>query len=255
VDVRIVVEPRTQGTATVTAIVAADETDPIAGNNASQTTTTVTAGGYPRPKSANPIHASLVPAFRACSPDEAGLVHGPPLAHPSCGSPAQASGFLTVGTPDANGPAANMAGYARLSAIGEPAPIDPNNGDQADVGLQLNLTDVRDKTTLADYGGELRAETILRITDQQSTPSGFAAATSTDTTLAFDVPCTPTAATNGGAKCVISTTAEALVPSLVTERRRTIWELGRVRVFDGGADGDTATGPDTLFAVQGIFVP
>ena len=53
----------------------------------------------------------------------------------------------------------------------------------------------------------------------------------------------------------MSTTAEALIPNMVTERKRAIWALGRVRVFDGGADGDTATGPNTLFAVQGVFVP
>jgi len=255
VDVEIQVEPRNQGTNIATATVAANETDPVPGNNAQQTTTAVTPGGYPRPKSASPIRASLVPAYRACNPDEAALVHGPPLAHPSCGSPAQASGYLTVGTPDANGTGANSVGAVRLNAIGEPSPIDPNNGDQADIGLQLSMTDVRDAATLADYGGALRAEMTLRLTDQQSSPSGLASATVTDTTLAFDAPCTPTAAATVGATCAVSTTAEALVPSMITERRRGIFELGRVRVFDGGADGDTATGPDTLFAVQGIFVP
>ena len=255
VDVQLQVEPRNQGTNVATATVAANETDPVPGNNVAQTTTAVTPGGYPRPKSASPVNASLVPAYRACNPDEAGLEHGPPLAHPSCGSPAPASGYLTVGTPDANGRGANSVGAVRLTAIGEPSPIDPNNGDQADIGLELNMTDVRSVGTLADYAGDLRTEMTLRLTDQQSSPSGFASATVTDTTLSFDVPCTTTGATNVGATCAVATTAEALVPSLVTERRRGIFELGRVRVFDGGADGDTATGPNTLFAVQGIFVP
>jgi uncharacterized repeat protein (TIGR01451 family) len=256
VDVQIQVEPRNQGTNTATATVTATETDPIPGNNASQTTTTVTPGGYPRPKSAEPLRASLVPAYRACNPDEAGLVHGPPLAHPSCGSPAQTSGYLTVGTPDANGAAANSAGWVRLHEIGETPPIDPNNGDQADIGLQLNLTDVREKSTLSAYGGEVRAEMALRLTDQHNSPSGAASATVTDTTLSFDASCVGMAGPiNIGSTCAISTTAEALIPGMVTERRRAIWELGRVRVFDGGADGDTATGPNTLFAVQGVFVP
>ena len=41
--------------------------------------------GYPRPKSASPVHVSLVPAFRQCTtPDR---MHGPPLAFASCASP------------------------------------------------------------------------------------------------------------------------------------------------------------------------
>ena len=32
-------------------------------------------------------------------------------------------------------------------------------------------------------------------------------------------------------------------------------QLGQVRVVDGGADGDTATEPNTVFLRQGIFVP
>ena len=34
-----------------------------------------------------------------------------------------------------------------------------------------------------------------------------------------------------------------------------MWELGQVQVADGGADGDAATEPNTIFAVQGVFVP
>jgi hypothetical protein len=37
---------------------------------------------------------------------------------------------------------------------------------------------------------------------------------------------------------------------------RAIWELSKTRVFDGGADGDADTaGDNTLFAVQGVFIP
>jgi uncharacterized repeat protein (TIGR01451 family) len=254
-DVQIQVEPRNQGTNVATATADATEADPVPGNNSAQTTTTVTPGGYPRPKGASPIWVSLVPAYHVCSPDQAALQHGPPLAHPSCGSPAQTSGYLTVGSPDANGAAANSVGHVRIVTIGEPPPIDPNNGDQADVVLELGLSDVRTTPSLADYAGELRTEMTLRITDRLNTPSGSAAATVADTSLSFDTPCTPTGATSIGASCSISTTADALIPGMVTEGKRAIWELGRTRVFDGGADGDAATGPNTLFAVQGVFVP
>ena len=53
----------------------------------------------------------------------------------------------------------------------------------------------------------------------------------------------------------MSTSADAVVPGIAQEGRRAIWDLGKVRVLDGGADGDTQTGPNTLFAVQGVFVP
>ena len=53
----------------------------------------------------------------------------------------------------------------------------------------------------------------------------------------------------------MDTTADALVPNTVTESKRTIWEVGQVQVFDGGADGVGSTTPNTLFGVTGIFVP
>jgi hypothetical protein len=37
--------------------------------------------------------------------------------------------------------------------------------------------------------------------------------------------------------------------------KRAIWELGQVRVYDGGPDGLAATADNSLFAVQGVFVP
>jgi hypothetical protein len=36
--------------------------------------------------------------------------------------------------------------------------------------------------------------------------------------------------------------------------RRT-WALGQVQLWDAGADGNLATDDNTLFAVQGLFVP
>jgi hypothetical protein len=32
-------------------------------------------------------------------------------------------------------------------------------------------------------------------------------------------------------------------------------EIGQLTVSDGGPDGQTATSPNSLFAVQGIFIP
>jgi hypothetical protein len=72
----------------------------------------------------------------------------------------------------------------------------------------------------------------------------------------FDIPCTPDPAANIGSDCSISTTADTLVPGTIKESLRTIWQIGRVRVDDAGPDGNPDTAADnTVFAVQGLFVP
>jgi hypothetical protein len=70
------------------------------------------------------------------------------------------------------------------------------------------------------------------------------------------VTCTTTASTSIGSDCSSVTTANALMPGLVTNGNRAIWELGQVQVYDGGADGNSGTtGDNTLFMNQGLFVP
>jgi hypothetical protein len=39
------------------------------------------------------------------------------------------------------------------------------------------------------------------------------------------------------------------------EGKRAVREAGQVRVFDGGPDGLAGTAGNSLFAVQGLFVP
>ena len=69
----------------------------------------------------------------------------------------------------------------------------------------------------------------------------------------------PCSATGGseGASCSVTTTADAVTGGNVAkEGKRAVWELGQVKVFDGGGDGDAdTTGDNTLFAVQGLFAP
>ena len=95
------------------------------------------------------------------------------------------------------------------------------------------------------------------MTDKDNTPSpgGPGAATVQEFPLPLFASCTPTADTTIGSLCSIATTANTLVPGQVKEEKRSNWQLGQVQVFDGGADGDADTTPNTLFAVQGIFVP
>jgi lipase/uncharacterized protein/lipase (class 2) len=218
---------------------------------------TVSLDGYARPRGASPVTIALVPAYEECT--SASGSHGSPLASPSCSPATQGSHYLTVGTPDANGKASNAAGKLELRSIGE-NPIDPNNGDQADVGITTTFTDVRNKSDLSDYTGELRVVLGLRITDRYNGDSLDYPATLTDTPFAFNVPCSATTGPAGGS-CSLTTTADAVMPDVVREGKRAVWALGRnagpapVQVFDGGPDGDGDTADNTLFATQGLFAP
>jgi hypothetical protein len=191
----------------------------------------------------------LVPAFNGCV--SSNRTHGAPLAYGSCAPPSQSSSYLTVGTPDANGTAAGSSGFALFRTItGNPA----TTADEADVSLQLSLTDVRRRSDLSDYGGELKVMTRLRITDKDnggSNPSG----TVVDTAFTAALPCLSTSATTIGSTCSLSTTADTLVPGYVKEGRHSVWDLAQIQVDDGGADGVASTAPNTAFLREGVFVP
>jgi hypothetical protein len=107
---------------------------------------------------------------------------------------------------------------------------------------------VRDAATLEDHTGELTARLALRITDRGSaTLPGGGDDPATVSDMALDVPvrCTATA-DEPGANCSASTTVDALIPSAVAERRRSIWALGQVEVLGPG---------EQPFLRQGIFIP
>ena len=109
-------------------------------------------------------------------------------------------------------------------------------------------------------GVDLHARTMfLRVTDRDNgcCPTGQPdAGTVVDSPLSFTLTCAATSDTTIGSTCSIATTADALVPGMVTEGKRAIWQVGQVQVTDGGEDGITATAADnTLFAKQGLFVP
>jgi hypothetical protein len=191
-----------------------------------------------------------VPAYTPCTAPNS--QHGGPLASGSCDPPRQASPYLTVGTPDANGQPADSTGSVRLDVVaGNPS----TPADEADVPVGAKITDVRDKADLSDYTGELEARLTLQITDTSSGVSGSDPATAVDAPLRITIPCSATSGTSGST-CSIATTADAVVPGVVPEGRRSIWELGQVEVFDGGADGlASSTGDNSPFERQGLFVP
>lgn len=212
-------------------------------------------GGYARPRGATPLRASLVPAYQECTNGNGNRMHGPPLAVLSCNPPQQASLTLTVGTADANGQLPNSVGSARYDVtVGNP--FTPAN--EADVRLAVSITDVRKRIDLSDYTGELSATTSVRMTDHDN-DAGLGSysdpATAEDVDFPATVPCTGTTNSQIGASCTLSTTFNALMPGAVVEERKSNWQFGIVNVFDGGPDGLAASGPNTLFATQGIFAP
>jgi glucose/arabinose dehydrogenase/PKD repeat protein len=215
------------------------------------TDTTYTAlftRNYARPRGATPTRVPLVPAQRPCVLPTS--VHGPPLLHPSCSPVRRFSTDATIGTPEANGLPARSIGYVRFrTVVGDP----DTPADEADVRITAYIPDVFDEN-LFDYVGDLRARTRIRLTDRQHGPSVAETGTVEDFTLNFFVPCTGTPDTSGSA-CSTQTTGDALIPGLVGESARAIWDLGPVRLYDHGPDGTIATADDALFATQGLFVP
>jgi Tol biopolymer transport system component len=203
----------------------------------------IPVNAYPRPRGASPLYLALVPAYAGCAAPS--RTHGAPLSSPSCVPPAPASSRLTVGTPDANGKAANSFAFAILSTKSD-NPSTP--ADEADVRIRSSVTDVRMASDLTDYTGLLQAWPSIRITDRDNTPSpgGPGAATGSDLTFPFSLPCAATASTSVGSTCEATTSAEAVLPGSITGGRRAIWQVGAFEVRDDNG---------APFLRQGLFIP
>ena len=214
-----------------------------------------TTDTYVRPKGAGSVSASLVLAYRPCTAPN--RVHGPPglggaASNPSCAPPVQASDHLTLGTFDANQQPVQSTGRVIYNVV----PGDPSTpADEADVQLHLDMNDVRRQGSFADYGGELTVSVDARITDRQNGSAPVDPATVEEIPFSFVANCAATPDPGIGGTCAVDTTADAVVPGVIKETLRSAWELGAVKVYDGGADGVAGTTGNTLFAVQGIFVP
>ena len=213
---------------------------------------------YPRPAGASPFRASLVPAYKQCV--FANNQHGAPASFISCSPPKQHSSHLTVGTVNANGQASQASGSVRIEVIDTTLPTEDDQ-------FTVSLTDVRCQGTsggcagsMEDYAGDVQANATFRITDRYNGGVLDDPATVIDFPFSWSIPCTATGASGLpnaiGSTCASVTTANALIPGFVKFGERQIIELGQMKVFDGGADGSTATGSDNnLFQIQGIFNP
>ena len=217
---------------------------------------------HPRPKGATPLRVSTVPSFKQCTAPN--RTHGAPLAFPSCNPPVQTSNYLTIGSPDANGAAANSVGSIRLDVkAGVPGPP-----EDSDVLIKANISDVRctpaggatvcgtaNAADGPDYSGELQGNAIIRISDHYNGPGLNEAATVQDIPFPVNATCAATTSTTTGGLCTANTSANAAVPGSVKDTQRAVVEIQQLQVNDGGADGTVATADNTLFEVQGIFIP
>jgi hypothetical protein len=217
----------------------------------------VASGSHVRPKGATPLSASLVPSYKACA--TANRTHGAPLAFPSCNPPVQSSNFLTMGSPDANGAPANSVASILLKV---------KSTSPEDVLITSSITDVRCKPATAaavcnsanaadgpDYSGQIQGNATIRISDHYNGPNLNEAATVVDIPFPVNGACANNVATNVGGTCTVNTTANAVVAGSVKDTQRGVIEIGQLQISDGGADGQVASPDNTLFEVQGIFIP
>ena len=93
--------------------------------------------------------------------------------------------------------------------------------------LTASVSDVRRRSDLDDYSGELRASVAVRDTDGGSVDP----MTVEDFPFGFDVPCTTTPDTTVGSTCAVTTTADAVLgdPNAVLESTAFDLAAGRDR--------------------------
>jgi hypothetical protein len=208
-------------------------------------------------------------------------VHGGPATSPLAGQPSCAptkeSPFLTVGTPDTNGVAAQFVGSVKQTVVTSPSP--------SDIKVAGSMTDIRCEPPIAGnpaicmpngpgppaYMGETQIIIPIDVTDHcnypSSGPPGPCPAPPMDGTVArtillrFTMPCAVPATPGIGGTCSVMTSWNAVYPGIVpppsppANGSRMNIEVGQVHVSDGGADGKVATDDNRPFAIQGLFSP
>jgi hypothetical protein len=213
---------------------------------------------HPRPKGATPLRVPIVVAYKQCT-GTGNRTHGAPLAFPSCAPPVQTSSWLTVGTPDANGAAANSISSVTLKVKGT---------SPEDVIIQSSGTDIRCKAGTSatvcnsanaadgpDYSGGMQGNALIRISDHYNGPALNEAATVQDIPFPVNATCANTTSTTTGGTCGVNTSANAVLAGSVKDTQRGVVEIQQIQIFDGGQAGVAGAADATLFGVQGIFIP
>ena len=119
----------------------------------------------------------------------------------------------------------------------------------------------------SDYAGRVLVATTLRITDRDNdvgAGGGSDPGTVTDVPLEIPAGCAPTAGTQTGATCALTTTVDSVLPGAVKEGDRSIWQMGPVELHDAGPNGSgygsgcpssCGDGDEAVFMRQGVFIP
>ena len=206
-------------------------------------------GVYPRPGGATPLRVPLVSAFAPCTAPNSS--HVPPLDRPSCTPPQMESTQLTMLT------IGYGSGMVRLT-VKPGNPVAPQ--DEADVQIGAVASGVFTKSG-GDYSGQVLVNVDMRVTARV----GGVPATTEDSSLSIAFGCIPTLSPMGGSACGLDTSADAIVPGLIVERRRMIVAARSVELLDAGPDGDATppsgcppacgTGDEQVFLTQGLFAP
>ena len=202
-------------------------------NRPSRSRATATAATRARRARARCVSRSCRPTGPAPHPTAS-------MAHRSRSAPAARPRSARTTSPSARrtrtATPAQSVGLMRLTRVPR-QPVDPT--DEADVNVTFSLTDVRSSSDLSDYTGQLQAVTAVRITDNdndQSAGGGDDPATVTDFPFPATVPCAATP-TPPWADMRVEHDARRVMPGVIKEGDRSIWQLGAVQVFDGGSDG------------------
>jgi hypothetical protein len=209
---------------------------------------------YPRPGSATPLRAPLVPEYAQCTAPNS--QHVAPLNVGACSPPSQDSALLTTST------IGKGSGFVSLKV----QPGDPStSADESDVAFSTTVTDVRQAAGGGDYTGQLVVKARLRMTDTANGPTQSTAATVQDFDFAIPVSCVASPNATLGSACSEDTTLDALVPGFAKEGERTIIDALSLFVQDMGADGDIdpgsscpptcGTGDEGTFLREGVVTP
>jgi hypothetical protein len=210
---------------------------------------------FDHPQSAASMTEPLVPAFRqtisstqCAARGGTSSTHGAPFSLTSCNPP----GYLP-NTQARLGPQA--VGSVQVTAV----PGSLSAGDQADVAVVVNATDVRSRATGTDYDPSASADVtispLIRLTDTHNGSTAALPATTMDFAYPIAVDCTATADPALGSACSTSTSLDAVTPGAVKEFRATVMTVSRHWLYDSGTNAIRGDGDDRQFAQQGIYMP
>jgi len=155
-----------------------------------------------------------------------------------------------------------MTGSIKLTAVnGDVA----TTADEADLKVEISITDVRNNPSGTDYTGRVLATTSVTVTDKRAAAEENPdLGTAQPFNLGIPVQCTATAVTTIGSTCDAVTTVDSLVPGAVVESARANWQLTQFEVKDAGPNGTgygagcpftCGDGDEGTFLRQGVFVP